>query len=551
MRLKLIFIAFLVVFLLIIGKLFYLQILNPYTAQDELYLKTRKILPQRGKIYDRLGQPLAVNITNYLLYFEPKKVTDKYVFTKKVEDILQIEEATISAKLDSNKDWIAVKTVDKDTKTKLEATQLAGIGFENKNNRYYPEASLSAHLLGIVGKTDLGDDVGYFGVEGFYDKDLAGLPGLLKSDRDLLDKPILIGTQEKIDPEDGRDLYLTIDKSVQKIVKNKLLQALETYKFKEGCVIVANPYTMEILALSCLPDFDLDKYYEFSDSYFKNQAISDLYEPGSIFKPLIVAAGIEEKSIKPDEIYNEEGPVKIGEYTIRTWNSKYEGKISITRILEKSSNVGMVYIGEKMGNQKVYSYIKKFGFGELTGIDLQGEAGGYLKNLDNWYPIDYATVTFGQGIVVTPLQMITAFSSLINDGKLLRPYVVLQAKNSDQEKNAQAQVVRQTISPKTSAIIRKMLVDTVEHGEVNWAKPKGYKIGGKTGTAQIAVQGKYDATKTNASFIGFAPADKPKFIALIVLKEPQSSIWGSETAAPLFFDIAKELLVYYNIPPER
>ena len=551
MRLKLIFSAFLISFILIIGKLFYLQIINPYTQQDDLYLKTRKILPQRGKIYDRLGQPLAVNTTNYLLYIEPKKIVDKYLFVKKIEDILKIGEATLEAKMDLSKDWVAVKVVDKETKTKLLATELAGIGFENRSQRYYPEASLSAHILGIVGKKDNGEDIGYFGIEGFYDKDLAGLPGLLKSERDLLDKPMLIGTQEKIDPEDGRDLYLTIDKAAQEIVKKKLLQGLESYKAKEGCVIVANPYTMEIIALSCLPDFDQDKYYEFTDNFFRNSAISNLYEPGSIFKPLIVAAGIESKSIKPDEIYNEEGPVNIGEYTIRTWDNKYEGKISMTRILEKSSNVGMVYIGEKMGEKKVYDYVKKFGFGELTNIDLQGEVAGYLKSPANWYPIDYATVTFGQGIVVTPIQMITAFSSIINDGKLLKPYIVAKASSSDKDKVAEPKVIRQTISAKTSAIIKKMLVDTVEHGEVNWAKPKGYKIGGKTGTAQIALQGKYDASKTIASFIGFAPADKPKFIALVVLKEPQSSIWGSETAAPLFFDIAKDLLVYYNIAPEQ
>ena len=551
MRLKIILGFFTIVFFLVIAKLFYLQILNPHVTENDPYLKTRKILPQRGKVYDVLGQPLAVNTTNYLLFFEPKKISDKYLFTKKVEDILKVGEATIEAKINQDKDWVAFKIVDKETKTKLEATQLTGIGFDNKSQRYYPEASLSAHILGIVGKDTQGEDIGYFGIEGYYDKDLAGLPGLLKSERDLLDKPILIGTQEKIDSEDGRDLYLTIDKSVQEIAKKKLLNGLETYQSKEGCVIVADPYTMAITALSCLPDFDLDKYYEFSEKYFKNSAISDLYEPGSIFKPLIVAAALEEKKIKPEDIYDEEGPIKIGEYTIRTWDNKYEGKISMTRILEKSSNVGMVHIGEKLGDKKVYEYVKKFGFGEVTGIDLQGEVGGYLKSLSSWYPIDYATVTFGQGIVVTPIQILTAFASIINDGKLLKPYIVARAESKDQKNVAQPQVVRKIVSEKTSATIKKMLVDTVEHGEVSWAKPKGYKIGGKTGTAQIAISGKYDASKTIASFVGFAPADKPKFIILVVLKEPKSSIWGSETAAPLFFDIAKELLVYYNIPPEE
>ena len=253
---------------------------------------------------------------------------------------------------------------------------------------------------------------------------------------------------------------------------------LETYQAKEGCVIIANPSTLEILAFSCLPDFDLDNYYQFSESYFRNPGITDLYEPGSTFKPLVVAAALEDKKIKPDEIYNEAGPVEVGGYTIRTWDNEYEGKISITRILEKSSNVGMVYIGDKLGSKRLYDYITKFGFGNLTGIDLQGENPGYLRPKNNWYPIDYATATFGQGIAVTPIQMVKAFASIINGGKVMRPYVVKKLV-SDERQNTIDPVVEHTIvSQTTSEIIKKMLVSTVENGEVKWAKPKGYSIGG-------------------------------------------------------------------------
>ncbi|MEK7166174.1 MAG: penicillin-binding transpeptidase domain-containing protein, partial [Patescibacteria group bacterium] len=216
----------------------------------------------------------------------------------------------------------------------------------------------------------------------------------------------------------------------------------------------------------------------------------------------------------------------------------------------KASNVGMGHIGSKLGEKNLVSALQKYGFGQRTGIDLEGETAGYLKPEGQWYPIDYATATFGQGIAVSPIQMLTAFSSIINGGELLTPHMVKELVYGDRSKKVEKKVVRRTISPETSEIIKKMLVSTVEHGEYKWAKPKGYKIGGKTGTAQIAVQGKYDASKTIASFIGFAPADKPKFIALVVLKEPGTSIYGSETAAPLFFEIAKELLVYYNIAPQ-
>ncbi len=210
----------------------------------------------------------------------------------------------------------------------------------------------------------------------------------------------------------------------------------------------------------------------------------------------------------------------------------------------------MVFVGEKLGNKNLLNYLRKYGLDSLTGIDLQGEAKTFLKSNNQWYPIDYATATFGQGNAITPIQMITAFSSLINGGELIQPHVVKKIIIDGKEKNVTKNIIRKTISVKTSEAIKKMLYSTVENGEYKWAKPEGYKIGGKTGTAQIPIAGKYEATKTIASFIGFAPVNDPKFIALVILREPKTSIYGSETAAPIFFDIAKELFVYYNIGPE-
>jgi len=354
-----------------------------------------------------------------------------------------------------------------------------------------------------------------------------------------------------LEAEDGRDLILTIDKAVQMIIKNRLKKAIKTYQAKEGCVIVVDPLNLEVLGLSCLPDFDAEQYYKFDETFYKNSALTNLYEPGSIFKPLIVAAAVEEKAIKPNDIYNETGPLQFGEYRIQTWNNKYEGKISITRILEKSSNVGMVYIGEKLGNKKIYQYLNDYGFGKKTDIDLQGEFVNQIKPFNNWYPIDFATVTFGQGIAVTPLQMVKAFASLINGGQLLQPHVVKQINDNSTIRNIQKKLVKRILSTQTSEVIKKMLQSTVENGEISWAKPKGYLIGGKTGTAQVAIKGHYDSSKTIASFIGFAPVSNPKFLTLVILKEPKTSQWGSETAAPLFFEIAKDLIVYYNIAPEQ
>lgn len=544
-------IIFIGAFIAVIAKLFYLQVLHPVTSTSNLYLTTQKITPERGRIYDRFGLPLVLNKPSNLVYIEPKKISNKFELVEKMHGLLALDEATIEAKIDESKDWIAIKNgVDLETKRKIAALNIAGVGFQEEFKRYYPEASLAAHILGFVGKSSDGSDIGYFGIEGYYDKDLTGLSGFLKSERDYLGRPIFLGTQEKVDPENGRALYLTIDKSIQELVKKRLISGMETYKAKEGCVIVAEPYSGEILALVCLPDFDLEKYYSFSESYFRNPAISDAYEPGSTFKPFIMAAALEERKIKPQDFYNEEGPIKIGEYTIKTWNNQYEGKINMTRILEKSSNVGMVYIGKKLGSSKLYDYLRRYGFGQPTGVDLQGELGGSLKQKSAWYDIDYATATFGQGIAVTPLQMIRAFASLINGGQLMKPFIVKKMKSEYRQNTIEPVIIDRVISNRTSEIIKKMLVSTVENGEFKWAVPEGYQIGGKTGTAQIPIAGHYDPSKTVASFIGFAPASKPKFIAIVILKEPQTSPWGSETAAPLFFEIAKEILVYYNIAPQ-
>jgi len=551
-RIKLFFLFFLLLFGFIILRLFYFQVLKHSSERIVENLSEKKISPQRGRVFDINDKPLILNNNNYQLYIEPKKIKEKDDLIKKLSKILEVDEASFSSKIDENKDWLAIGIIGKEKKEEIENLRIPGVGFDYVMKRDYPEASVAAHILGFVGKNYQGDDVGYFGIEGYYDKDLIGLPGFLKSERDLLGRPILIGKQEMIEPENGRDLILTIDKNVQAIVKEKLLMGINRYQAESGCVIVANPKTMAILSLVCLPDYDQKNYFLFSEKYFRNPVISDLYEPGSIFKPLVMAAAINEKKIKPTDFFEETGPLKIGEYLIKTWNDKYEGRSSMTQILQRSSNVGMVYIGEKLGKDKLYYYLEKYGFGQLTGIDLQGEVAGYLKPKNSWYPIDFATVTFGQGIAVTPIQMIRAFASIINGGYILRPYVVGKIRDQNgKEKIIKPQVERKIISEISSLIIKKMLIEVVESGEVKWSVPKGYTLGGKTGTAQVPIQGYYHPNSTIASFIGFSLNNKSPFLSLVILRQPKTSPWGSETAAPLFFEIAKELLIYYNIAPDN
>ncbi len=547
-KVRIVFIAFTLFLLLVVAKLFFVQLVAP--ARGDNYLTHQKIHATRGKIYDRKGIPLVLNKRSFLLFATPQKIKDLGRAVRALDSVLHRGEATLEAKIDMSKEWVAVASgLGKDEYDRLTALKIEGIGFEDTSQRSYPEASLAAHLLGFVGKTKDGADTGYFGIEGYYDRDLNGLPGLLTSDRDLLGRPILVGTQNRMTQEDGSDLYLTIDAGVQRIMKEELLAGLDRYKAKSGCVITADPHTMEILGLVCLPDFDLERYFDFSQDDFKNPAVSSSYEPGSTFKPFIVAAALNEKKIKSTDLYNEKGAIERGGYTIKTWNDKYEGKISITRILEKSSNVGMVYIADRLGPRLQYEYIRRFGFGDVTGVDLQGEDDGSIKPVGSWYPIDYATASFGQGVAVTPIQMVAAFSALVNGGTLRTPSLVKKVSYTEREKEVVAKEKRQVISKKTSDTIKKMLVSTVERGEYKWAKPEGYMIGGKTGTAQIPIKGHYDASKTIASFIGFAPADEPQFLTLVILSEPRTSPWGSETAAPLFFDIARRLFIYYNIAP--
>lgn len=548
---KLVLYFFFVVFGAIFFRLLVIQVIEPHTYAAD-YLQKRKILPDRGRVYDRNSSPLAVNQNMYRLYVEPKKITDKKKVVEALDEVLKMGEATIEARIRDDLVWAAVKGgITSEEHEAIMAKNLDGVGFEREPSRFYPESSLSAHLVGFLGKDNEGESIGYFGIEGYYNQELIGLPGYLRSERDAFNKPIFVGTQDRTEAVNGRDLILTVDKSVQNIVKSKLKDAMEAYEAKQVCATVADPNTMEILAMSCLPDFDPEIYYEASPEAYINTTISNLYEPGSTFKPLIMAAAINEKKINPLDSFNEAGPLEISGYTIQNWNKKYIGEMNMSTILERSSNIGMVYIGTKLGNDLLYKYLDLYGFGKPTGIDLQGETGGTLRDRSTWYPIDYATATFGQGIAITQLQLVRAFASLINGGYLMKPYVVKEIRQGDRIRVREPEIERRVLSEYTSEVMKKMLQSSVDNAEMKFTFPKEYKIGGKTGTAQVAVDGSYDASKTIASFIGFAPVEDPKFISLVVVVEPKSSIWGSETAAPVFFEIAKELFVYYNIVPEQ
>lgn len=547
-------------YLLVGGRLFYWQIIKgsqlSQRAQSQ-YIKITQTWPRRGEIRAFDNFSLAGNTPGFLVFAKPGEIKEKkeaLAIIQKLSPILEIKTATLAASLDQDLVWVLLKNkIDIKTKEKIESLNFSGLGFERQDLRFYPEASLAAHLLGFIGKDENGNDKGYFGLEGYYDRELKGRMGRIKEVKDVQGRPILLAEKTTEEKLDGQNLVLYLDRRVQFIVEEKLKEGIEKYGAKGGTVAVMDPKTGGILAAASYPSYDPAKYQEYDETAFRDPLVAETYEPGSTFKVLVMAGALEEKAVSAETQCDScSGPVTISDYTIRNWNNKYFPKTNMIGVIEHSDNTGMVFISQKLGLGKMLAALKKFGINDASGIDLQGEANIPLRAEKNWYPIDLATASFGQGIAVTPIQMLTAVSSLANDGKLMEPHVVSKiVDSSGRETIIKPRVVREVISENSAKIITEMMVKAVDNGEAKWAKPKGFRIAGKTGTSQIPIAGHYDPNKTVASFVGFAPADAPKFVILVKLNEPSSSIYGSETAAPIFFSIARELLNYYNIPPKE
>lgn len=439
-----------------------------------------------------------------------------------------------------------------ETKKNIEALKLKGLSFIPQEDRFYPEASAAAQILGFVGKDENGDDIGYFGLEGYYNLPLSGKPGFSGGEKDAKGTPILLNKSTEISAINGVDLVTSIDKRIQILAEEKLKEGIEKYGASGGNVTIMNPANGEIMAMAASPSFDPSKYSQYNDSLFKNPVISDTFEPGSIIKPVVMAAGLDAGLVKPDtpcDICGE--PLKLDKYFIKTWNNKYQQNISMTDVIVNSDNVGMSFVGQKLGADKLYDYLDKFGLGNMSGIDLQGEVAPKLRKKGTWNVVDLATASFGQGVAFTGIQMIRAVSVIANGGYLVTPKVVQKIQGDGWEEPVKTQQPIRVISSEAASEAAQMMVEAANRGEAKWTKIPGFFVAGKTGTAQIPVEGHYDATNTNHSFIGFAPAVNPKFIMLVTLKSPQSSPWAAETAAPLWYSIARELFPYLGVAPSE
>ncbi len=567
--------CFLVFGCLIIARLYYWQVIageELAAAAEGQHQVSFEIPAKRGQILASDGFPLATAEEAYLVFASlPDLQENPSEIASKLAPILtDTEEATPGGKIDSQEallimeellkerlnrtdlNWVPLKhKVSRETREEVEKLLIKGIGFEEEQRRSYPEGSSSAHLLGFVGQDINGRDKGYFGLEGYYDLELRGRAGVVRRERDASGRPILVGQFQDEEQHHGRDLLTTIDRSVQYIIEEKLAKGLERYGASSGSVVVMEP-NGAILAMAGLPGYHPGKYQQYEKELFPNPNVAFSYEPGSTFKIAVMSAALNEKVVKPETKCDKcSSPRVINEYVIKTWNEEYFPDCTMVEVIEHSDNIGMVFVGEKLGIDKLVEYLKKFGLGEKTGIDLEDELVPNLRVDEDWRFIDLATASFGQGIALTPIQMTRIAAVIANRGKLVRPYLVKQIIGEDKTITIEPKIENEVISSATAKVMTELMINAVENGEAKWAKPPRYRIAGKTGTSQIPVKGHYDEEKTIASFVGFAPADEPQFVMLVTLREPTSSPWGSETAAPLWFDIAKELFDYYGVLPEN
>jgi cell division protein FtsI/penicillin-binding protein 2 len=435
---------------------------------------------------------------------------------------------------------------------------LKGLGeealtYDLENARSYPEPDFGGHVLGFLGKDDNTKPKGYYGLEGFFNDFLSGTVGTLYSQVSRSGALLGVGGRQFTPAVDGGDVLLTIDRTVQVKACAILKDAVELYQAKGGALVILEPKTGAVIAMCGFPDFDPANYGKVDDfSVYNNPAIFTPYEPGSIIKPLTMAAALDVGAVSPESSFTDTGSVDVDDVTIKNANDKIFGTVSMIEVLEQSINTGMVWVMRHMGRDVLKEYFTRYGFGALTGIELKSESTGTIAPLNEPAEVYAATAAFGQGVTMTPLQIVSAFAALANGGTYMKPHVVRELRHADGTiEQIHPEPVRQVISESTATTISAMLVSVVEYGHGKKAGVPGYYVAGKTGTAQVAERGKYSETAFNGSFAGYAPAHNPKFAMIVKIEEPKDVLFAEATAAPVFGKIAKFLLEYYGVAPER
>ncbi|OGL73638.1 hypothetical protein A3C96_03140 [Candidatus Uhrbacteria bacterium RIFCSPHIGHO2_02_FULL_60_10] len=529
---------------------------NQHGAFAEFY-------PDRGSIWfsdpksPEGRYPAAVNKSLWLAYAEPRQIADAAGTAAKLAPILKAEEPELVAKLAGQDDPYEplAHRLDDPAAAAIRELKLPGIGLTRENFRFYPDSPEGAHLVGFVGSDQEGRRLGRYGIEGYWEKQLAGESGFVSSETDPLGRWIGAAGRDLRPAKDGDEITLTVDRTIQHVACGKLRDAVAKHGATGGSVVILEPKTGAILAMCGMPDFDANVFSAVTDMrVFNNPVTFTQYEPGSIFKPIVMAAAIDAGAVSPNTTYEDEGSLVIGQYTIKNSDGVGHGLQTMTQVLEKSLNTGVIWAARRLGAERFREYAHAFGFGEKTGIDLDTEAAGDISSLARRGDIWLATASFGQGVSATPLQMAAAYAAIANGGKLMRPYAVAAVKHADGTvEKAEPEAVRQVIAKRAATLVGGMLVRVVEAGHGKRAGVPGYFVAGKTGTAQIPRadgQG-YEEHASIGSFAGFAPVDRPAFVMVVKLDRPQDVEWAEASAAPLFGDIAKFLLQYMEIPPER
>ncbi len=579
--------------IIIVARLFILQVVEHgfYEAlasgQHEIF---QKLFPKRGEIFaiDMKEDQLYAVATNQLLgfvYANPRLVDDPEetaetlarilgyeIKVSGIADDLQLDEEEdtedteaegptefeiLLARLSKSDDPYEpiARYVSEDQLKEIDAADLSGIYYIREEARTYPEDGIGGHILGFVGADEEGMLSGRYGLEGYFDEILSGTAGFLKSERDIAGRLIAVGERSFEPAVDGADIELTIDRTIQYMACSKIREAVLRHGADGGTIVILDPSDGAVLAMCSYPDYDPDFYNEVeSIDIFNNPAIFSAYEPGSVFKPITMAAALDSGAVTPATTYEDTGEIKIDVYTIKNSDEEAHGTQTMTQVLEESLNTGVIFAMRQTGAEVFRDYIEDFGFGELTGIELDTETAGDISSLYQKSEIYSATASFGQGISVTPLQLATAYAAIANGGILYKPYLVKEIRYSDGTVEVtEPKAVRRVISEKSAQLLGAMLVSVVERGHGSRAGVDGYYVAGKTGTAQVArTDGPgYDPNITIGSFAGFAPASDAKFAMVVRVDRPRDVQWAESTAAPLFGELAAFLLQYLEVPPER
>jgi cell division protein FtsI (penicillin-binding protein 3) len=512
------------------------------------YQRWVPVVSHRGTITDRSGRELAVSLRVASAFAVPPSVRDLDATARALAPVLRLPAGELYSRLTADKPFVwLVRQLEPAQAAAIAELGLPGIGLTPESRRFYPREELAAHVLGFVGV----DERGLEGIEHQYDDLLGGKPKYIAAQQDALGR--IIARQEEPEPQAPIfDLSLTLDEVIQYTAERELGRAVERSRAKGGTVVVMDPASGEILALASQPAFDPNHYRNAASGARRNRAVTDYFEPGSIFKVILAAGALEEEVVKPtDRFYGEGGAIEVGGITIRD-HDKY-GWLTVREILSHSSNVGAIKIGQKLGKSLFYHYISGFGFGTLTGVDLPGETPGLIRRPKGWSALSLSVLSLGHEVSVTPVQFATAFSAVANGGVLMRPHIVrgLRSQDGTVRRSVAPVAVRRVISPETARTLLDMLTSVTEEGTGKEAALAEYRVAGKTGTAQKIdpATGKYSARRVVASFVGAVPAEAPRLVILVVIDDPELFRWGGSLAAPAFREIARDVLQYLRVPP--